>query len=122
MEFLSSSPPDFHIWIRIGACYRRDHDDRSLFNEASNDPRITCIFLFSARFGEFSLYRRVSDHNEVEVLSETCAGDVSCVFRESCGGGHLVLPCLETRRHSCVFLEEGQIPLVILPRRLLTVV
>src|SRR3989442_8584180 len=80
MEFLSSSPPDFHIWIRIGACYRRDHDDRSLFNEAPNDPRITCIFLLSARFGEFSLYRRVSDHNEVEVLSETCAGDVSCVF------------------------------------------
>src|SRR5205807_6490967 len=63
-----------------GLVTARDHDDRSLFNEPANDPRIACIFLFSACLGKFSLCLRVSDHHEVEVLSETCARDVSCVF------------------------------------------
>src|SRR3989442_12318860 len=78
LEFFSAGLP--YLDSNRGLVTAWDHDDRSLFNEPPNDPRITCIFLLSARFGEFSLYRRVSDHNEVEVLSETCAGDVSCVF------------------------------------------
>src|SRR5947209_4373909 len=31
----------------------------AFFNEPPNDPSIACIFLFSACFGESSLYRRV---------------------------------------------------------------